>query len=103
MKRPHPSFPETDDVNPTTREEHKVRGDGNIDIQGEIASRPYGYIVCTMHEVHEAFDTLVVRQGGVSTDTFICFTSRCPVIFFQKNKLPRTSHNVVVEFDTWTA
>ena len=56
-----------------------------------------------MHEVHEAFDTLVVRQGGVSTDSFICFTSRYPTIFFQKNKRPRISRNVVVKFDTWTA
>ena len=42
----------------------------------------------------------LVRQGGVSNDTFICFTSRYPVIFFQKNRLPRTSHNVVVKFDS---
>ena len=103
MKRPHPSFPETEYVKATTQEEFKVRGDGNIDIGGEITANPYAYIVCTLHEIHEAFDTLAVRQSGASNDTFICFTSRYPVIFFQKNKVPRTSHHVVVKFDTWTA
>ena len=100
VRRPHPSFPETREVDPTTREE---RGDGNIDVEGSIVSRRFGYVVCTMHEVHEAFDTLVGRGGNVSTDTFICFTSRYPVIFFQKDRLPKTSHHVVVKFDTWTA
>ena len=103
VRRPHPSFPEDDEVHPTTREIHKVRGDGNIDVNGEITSRPFGYIVCTMHEIHEACDTLVVRQGNVSSDTFVCFTARYPSIFFQKNKIPKTSHQVVVKFDTWTA
>ena len=68
-----------------------------------ITSRKFGYITCTMHEIHEASDTLVVRQGNVSTDTFVCFTSRYPTIFFKKNKIPTTSHQVVVKFDTWTA
>ena len=90
-------------MEPTTKEVHKVRGDGNIDIKGEITSRGFGYMICTMHEIHEAFDTLVVRQGNVSTDTFVCFTTRYPIIFFRKNKLPMTSHHVVVKFDTWTA
>ena len=53
--------------------------------------------------IHEAFDTLVVRQGGVSTDTFICFTSGYPVIFFEKDQVPASSHKVVVKFDTWIA
>ena len=95
MRRPHPSFPESGDVDPTTEEIHQVKGDGNIDINGEITSRPFGYIVCTMHEIHEALDTLVVRQGNVSTDTFVCFTARYP-----KNKIPKPSHQVVVKFDT---
>ena len=104
VRRPHPSFPEMDYMHPTTREVHKVKGDGNIDINGEITSRPYGYVVCTMREIHEAFDTLVVRQGNVSPETFVWFTNRYPTIFiFQKNKVPRTSHQVVVKFDTWTA
>ena len=91
VRRPHPSFPETKDVDPTTREEQMVRGDGNIDVEGSIVSRRFGYVVCTMHEVHEALDTLVGRGGNVSTDTFICF------------RLPKTSHHVVLKFDTWTA
>ena len=64
-----PSFPEMDNVNPSTKEEVKVKGDGEIDIQGAITGHPCAYIVCTMHETHEAFDTLVLRQSGVSTDT----------------------------------
>ena len=85
VRRPHPSFPESEDVDPTTKEVSQVKGDGNIDIHGEITSRPFGYIVCTMHGIHEAFDTLVMRQGVVSTDTLVCFTARYPTIFFQKN------------------
>ena len=80
-----------------------MKGDGEIDIEGAITAHPCAYLVCTMHEIHEAFDTLAVRPGGVSNDTFICFTSRSPVIFFEKERLPKTSHNVVVKFDTWTA
>ena len=97
VTRPHPSFPEIEEVDPDTKEVRKIRGDGNTDIQGEVTSRKYGYVMCTMHEIHEAFDTLVVRR------TFVCFTSRFPVIFFQKNKLPRTSRHVVVKFDIWSA
>ena len=82
FKRPHPAFPPTDYTNPTTNVEQKVQGDGEIDIQGAITAHEFAYIVCTMYEVHEVFDTLFVRQGGASTDTFICFTSRYPVIFF---------------------
>ena len=75
VKRPHPSLPEASDLHPITGDECRVKGDGNIDVEGRIISRPYGCIVCTMHEVHEAFDTLIVRQGNVSSDTFICSTS----------------------------
>ena len=59
--------------------------------------------MCTMHEIHEAFDTRVVRKGKVPTDTFVCFTSRYPVIFLQKNQVPKSSNLVVVKFDTWAA
>ena len=76
VSRPHPSFTETDEMDPITKEVKKVRGDGNIDIGGEITSRRFGYVVCTMHEIHEAFNTLVARQGNVQTDTFLCFTTR---------------------------
>ena len=27
VRRPHPSFPETEDVDPNAKEEHKVKGD----------------------------------------------------------------------------
>ena len=79
-KRPHPSFPEMDYVSPSTEEKYKVKGDGEIDIEGAITAHPSAYVVCTMHEIHEAFDTLVERQSGMSTDTFICFASRYPLI-----------------------
>ena len=103
LRRPNPYFPETEVANPSTKEIFKVKGDGNIDVRGDITSHPFGYIVCTLLETHEAFDALVVRQGNTSTDTFVCFTARYPDIFFQKNKIPKSNHNVVVKFDTWTA
>ena len=103
VRRPSPSFPETEVLNPSTNETSRVKGDGNIDFRGDITSYPFGYIVCTLLEIHEAFDTLVVRRGNASSDTFVCFTSRYPEIFFQKNKAPRTNKLVVVKFDTWTA
>ena len=56
-----------------------------------------------MHEIHEAFDTLNARPGGVSTDTFICPTSRYPVIFLEEDMVPPSNNMVVVKFDTWTA
>ena len=86
VRRPHPSFPEDEVVHPTTREIQKVRGNGNIDVDGETTARPFGYIVCTMHEIHEAFATLVVHHGNISSDTFISFTARYPLIFFQKKQ-----------------
>ena len=49
-----------------------MKGDGDIDIKGAITAHHFAFAVCTMHEIHETFDTLVVRQGGVSTDIFIC-------------------------------
>ena len=103
IKRPSPSFQETEVQDPQTNETSRVKGDGNIDFRGDITSYPFGYIVCTLLEIHEAFDTLVVRRGNASTDTFVCFTSRYPEIFFQKNKVPKTNKLVVVKFDTWTA
>ena len=103
VRRPRLSFPETEVKDPQTGETSRVKGDGNIDFHGEVTSYPFGYIVCTLLEIHEAFDTLVVRRGNASTDTFVCFTSRYPDIFFQKNKVPKTSKLVVVKFDTWTA
>ena len=103
IKRPNPSFPETEVEDPVSKETSHVKGDGNIDFRGDITSHPFGYIVCTLLEIHEAFDTLVVRRGTASTDTFVCFTSRYPDIFFQKNKVPRTNKLVVVKFDMWTA
>ena len=54
MKRLLPSFPEMDYVNPATNEEHKVKGDGEIDIEGAITAHPCAYVVCTLHEIHEA-------------------------------------------------
>ena len=75
----------------------------NIDYQGEITSLPFGYVVCTMQEVHEAFDSRIARHGSIPTDTFMCFTSRYPVITFQPNYVPKTPGLLVVKFDTWTA
>ena len=103
VRRPNPSFPETEVLDPSTKEATHVKGDGNIDVRGEITSYPFGYVVCTLLEIHEAFDTRVVRQGNTSTDTFVCFTARYPVILFQKNKVPKSTQQVVVKFDTWTA
>ena len=88
VRRPNPSFPETEVVNPSTKETSHVKGYGNIDVPGDITSYPFGYVVCTLLEIHEAFDTLVVRQGNTSTVTFVCFTARYPVIFFQKTRFP---------------
>ena len=59
--------------------------------------------MCTMHEIHEAFDTRLVRKGKTPTNTFVCFTSRYPVISFQKDQVPKTPNLLVVKFDTWTA
>ena len=90
IKRPNPAFSETTITHPETGDLVRVKGDGNIDYRGAITSIPFGYVVCTMHEIHEAFDTRIVRKGKVPTDTFVCFTSRYPVIFFQKNQVPKT-------------
>ena len=103
VTRPNPSF-KAEVEDPMTKEKSQIKGDGDIDFRrGDITSYPFGYIVCTLLEIHEAFDALVVRRGNTSTDTFVCFTSRYPAIFFQKNKVPRTNKLVVVKFDTWTA
>ena len=103
VKRPNPAFSETTMKDPNTGESIRVKGDGNIDYKGEITSLPFGYVVCTMQEVHEAFDVRIARQGKIPTDTFICFTSRYPVITFQSNSAPKTPGLLVVKFDTWTA
>ena len=103
LKRPNPAFSETIITHPETGDLVRVKGHGNIDYSGELTSIPFGYVVCTMHEIHEAFDTRIVRKGKTPTDTFVCFTSRYPVIFFQKNQVPKTPNLLVVKFDTWTA
>ena len=66
---------------PETGNPVQINGDGNIDYLGEITQNPFGYVVCTAQEVHEAFDTRTHR-GTVPTDTFISFTSRYPEINF---------------------
>ena len=81
IKRPNPAFRETTTNHPETGDLVRVKGDGNIDYRGTITSIPFGYVVCTMHEIHEAFDTRIVRRGKVPTDTFVCFTSRYPYLF----------------------
>ena len=101
VKRPCPAFTETlEDVN--TGDPIQVKGDGNIDYRGDITLKPFGYVVCTMQEIHEAFDTRIAR-GKVPTDTFISFTPRYPEIFFRSNHVPKTPGLLVVKFDTWTA
>ena len=101
IKRPRPAFVETID-DPETGEQLRVKGDGNIDYTGEITSKPFGYVVCTVQEIHEAFDTRTNR-GSIPTDTFISFTSRYPEISFQSNHVPRTPGLLIVKFDTWSA
>ena len=103
IKRPNPAFAETTVSDPVTGDLVRMKGDGNIDYRGAITSIPFGYLVCTMHEIHEAFDTRLVRKGKTPTDTFVCFTSRYPVIFFQRDQVPRTPDLLVVKFDIWTA
>ena len=101
IKRPRPAFIET--INdPETGEPAQVMRDGNIDYTGEIIDQPFGYVVCTVQEIHEGFDTRINR-GTVPTDTFISFTSRYPEITFQTNHVPRTPGFFVVKFDMWTA
>ena len=85
-----------------TGEPVQVNGDGNIDYSGDITSKPFGYVVCTVQETHEAFDTRINR-GSIPTDTFISFTSRYPEISFQSNHVPKTPGLLIVKFDTWTA
>ena len=101
IKRPRPAFVETIE-DPETNQPVQVIGDGNIDYTGEIIAQPFGYVVCTAQEVHEAFDTRINR-GTVPTDTFISFTSRYPEITFQTNHVPRTPGLLIVKFDMWTA
>ena len=101
IKRPRPAFIETID-DPETGEKVQVTGDGNIDYAGEITTKPFGYVVCTVQEIHEAFDTRINR-GTVPTDTFISFTSRYPEISFQSNHVPKTPGLLIVKFDTWSA
>ena len=90
LKRPNPAFSETTITDPESGELVRVKGDGNLDYRGAITSIPFGYVVCTMLEIHEAFDTRIVRKGKIPTDTFVCFTSRYPVIFFQKDQVPNS-------------
>ena len=103
VKRPNPALSETTMKDPNTGESIRVKGHGNIDYNGEITSIPFGYVVCTMQEVHEAFDARIARHGKIPTDNFICFTSRYPVSTFQRNYVPKTPGLLVVKFDTWTA
>ena len=56
IKRPRPEFTETVE-DPNTGDPVQISGDGNIDYRGNITSKPFGYVVCTIQEVHEAFDT----------------------------------------------
>ena len=101
IRRPRPTFTETiEDEN--TGEPVQISGDGNIDYRGDITSKPFGYVVCTVQEVHGAFDTRIAR-GKIPTDTFISFTSRIPEISFKSNHVPKTPGLLVVKFDTWTA
>ena len=101
IRRPRPTFTETiEDVD--TGEPVQINGGGNIDYRGDITSKPFGYVVCTVQEVHEAFGTRIAR-GTIPTDTFISFTSRYPEISFKSNHVPKTPGLLVVKFDTWTA
>ena len=101
IRRPRPTFTETiEDEN--TGQPIQITGDGNIDYNGDITSKPFGYVVCTVQEVHEAFDTRSAR-GKIPTDTFISFTSRYPEISFKSNHVPKTPGLLIVKFDTWTA
>ena len=63
IKRPNPAFSETTTNDPVTGDLIRVKGDGNIDYRGGNTSIPFGYVVCTMHEIHEAFDTRIIRKG----------------------------------------
>ena len=74
----------------------------DIYYSGDITSKSFGYVVCTVQEIHEAFDTRINR-GSIPTDTFISFTSRYPEISFQSNHVPKTPGLLIVKFDTWTA
>ena len=87
---------------PETGDPVRINEDGNIDYSGDITSKPFGYVVCAVQEIHEAFDTRINR-GTIPTDTFISFTSRYPEISFQSNHVPRTPGLLIVKFDTWTA
>ena len=102
IKRPRPAFIETIE-DPETSEPTQITGDGNIDYTGDITAQPFGYVVCTIQEIHEAFDTRINRGGTAPTDTFISFTSRYPEITFQTNHVPRTPGLFIVKFDMWTA
>ena len=47
IRRPRPTFTETiEDEN--TGEPVQINGDGNIDYRGDITSKPFGYVVCTV-------------------------------------------------------
>ena len=89
LKRPNPAFSETTIKDPVSGEPIRVKGDGNIDYRGEITSFPFGYVVCTMHEIHEAFDTRLTRKDKAPTDTFVCFTSRYPDISLRRIRFRR--------------
>ena len=60
IKRPRPAFVETIE-DPETHQPVQITEDGNIDYTGEITAQPFGYVVCTVQEIHEAFDTRINR------------------------------------------
>ena len=94
-----PAFTETIE-DPETGDPVQINGDGNIDYSGDITQKPFGYVVCTVQEVHEAFDTIGEQYLLIP---FISFTSRYPEITFQSNHVPKTPGLLIVKFDTWTA
>ena len=71
IKRPNPAFAETTMNDPVTNDLVRVKGDSNIDYRGAITAIPFGYVVCTMYEIHEAFDTRLVRKGK-DTNRHVC-------------------------------
>ena len=50
-----------------------MAGTGEIDVEGSFIENRHGHIVCTTHEVHEAFATLKSQgdRASTSTDTFV--------------------------------
>ena len=104
IKRPNPAFRETTITDPVSGDLVRVKGHGNIDYRGELTSIPFGYVVCTMHEIHEAFDTRLVRKGqGPYGHVCLLHITFTQLSSFRGNQVPKTPNLLVVKFDTWTA